>query len=44
MASCLVQLETGSALLQKAIQSSREMDLAPGGKLLRDMGVFGSRD
>ena len=44
LASCPVQLETDSALLQKAIQSSGEMDLAPGGKVLRDMGVFGSRD
>ena len=44
MASCPVQLETDSALLQKTIQSFGEMDLALGGKLLRDMGVFGSRD
>ena len=44
MASCPVQLETDSALLQKAIQSFGEMDLALGGKLLRDMGVFGFRD
>ena len=37
LASCPVPLETDSALLQKAIQSSGEMDLAPGGKLVRDI-------
>ena len=37
MASCPVQLEMDTALLQKGMQSSGEMDLAPGGKLVRDI-------